>query len=267
MESYTFFSFFRELIKSLLTPLSLFWLFLIAGYIFYLAGRKKITRWLIGSSLLWLFFISTPFLPKILLASLENQYPPIHLLTGVSNSVLANDSNVHVLVLGSGYVPDDRLSYSNQLSSAGLARLTEGMRMQRSFPFSKLIFSGNAGTQPLPTAEINSLAAKELGIDSTVISTLCEPWNTKTEALEYLKRYGTAYKLYLVTDAAHMPRAVMHFRHAGLNPIPAPTNFMIRKNKILYRYIDYFPSSDYILWMEIASKEYLGMLWAKMGGN
>jgi len=64
-----------------------------------------------------------------------------------------------------------------------------------------------------------------------------------------------------------MPRAVMHFRNAGLNPIAAPTNFNIRKNNISGSYTDYFPSPGNIRFMEIVFQEYLGMLWAKMGGD
>jgi len=281
MTAISFFSFFRDLTKSLLTPLPLFWLLLIAAFVFYQAGRKTtvrlydcttarkntIARWFLGSSLFWFLLISIPFLPKVLLAKLENQYPPVELTAEKGDQVSAQDSIVHILVLGSGYETDDRLSYSGQLNTTGLARLVEGIRLQRLLPGSKLIFSGYAGPQPLPQAEVSALAAQELGIDSTIICTICEPWNTKTEAEEYLKRFGTVSKLYLVTDAAHMPRAVMHFRNAGLNPIAAPTNFIIRKNNIPGSYTDYFPSSGNIRNMEIVIQEYMGMLWAKMGGN
>ena len=166
------------------------------------------------------------------MSTLENQYPPVQLTAEKGDQVSAQDSIVHLLVLGSGYETDDRLSYCGQLNLTGLARLAEGIRLQRLLPASKLIFSGYAGTQPLPQAEVSALAAQELGIDSTVICTICEPWNTKTEAEGYLKRFGTIGRLYLVTDAAHMSRAVMHFSNAGLQPIPAPTNFIIRKNNI-----------------------------------
>ena len=90
---------------------------------------------------------------------------------------------------------------------------------------------------------------------------------TIKEAAEYLKRFGTAGKFYLVTDATHMPRAMMHFRNAGLQPIAAPTNFYSRRNKIPLRFIDYFPSSGSIRNMEMVCNEYLGMLWGRMGGN
>ena len=252
------FSFIREQIKSLLTPLPLFWVLLIGVLVFYLAGKKRIARRFLWLSLLWFFLISTPFLPKRLLAALENQYPPVQLNLEKGVQVTSQDSMVHILVLGSGYETDDRLSYCDQLNTTGLARLTEGIRLQRLLHGSKLIFSGYAGDQP--QAKISALAARELGIDSTIISTICEPWNTKTEAEEYFKHFGTAYKLYLVTDAAQMPCAIQHFHNAGLKPIPVPTNFIIRKNNIPHSYTYYFPSTGNIRSMEIVFQEYLGML-------
>jgi len=59
----------------------------------------------------------------------------------------------------------------------------------------------------------------------------------------------------------------MHFRNAGLNPIPAPANFMIKKNNLPDKYTDYFPSSQNIRIMEVVFNEYLGMFWAIMGGD
>ena len=130
-----------------------------------------------------------------------------------------------------------------------------------------LIFSGFAGSQPMPQAKVSALAAQELGIIQTDIDTICEPWNTKSEATEYFKHFGTKHKLYLVTDAAHMPRAIMHFRNVGLKPIPMPTNFTIRKNNLPNNYTSYFPASQNIRIMEVVLNEYLGMLWAMMGGD
>ncbi|MCK9414436.1 MAG: YdcF family protein [Prolixibacteraceae bacterium] len=262
-----FLSLLRELIKSILTPLPLLWLLLIAACLFQWRGKKKMARFLLGFSLLWFFLISTPFLPYRLMISLENRYPPIQISGKTGERITSKDTMVHILVLGSGYQTDDRLSYSAQLNSAGLARLAEGIRLHRLHPGSKLIFSGYKGNQPLPQAVVISIAARELGVDSLFTATITEPWNTKSEAAEYFKRFGTSYKIYLVTDASHMPRAVRHFRNAGLNPIPSPANFNIRKNSLSGSYLKYFPSSDNIRFMEIVFQEYLGMLWAKMGGN
>jgi len=154
-----------------------------------------------------------------------------------------------------------------QLFSSGLTRLVEGIRLYHLIPKSRLIFSGYAGNQPLPQAEISALAAQELGIVSTNIFTICEPWNTKSEASQYISRFGTSCKLYLVTDAAHMPHAIMHFRNAGLKPIPVPTNYIIRKNTIHKSFTEYFPSSQNIRVTEIVFQEYLGILWSIMDGD
>jgi len=267
MKEFPLFSFLRGLSKSLLTPLNLYWILFIAFLVFYLAQKKKIARWFLGVSLVWLLLISTPFLPKILLGTLENQYPPIQLSEIKSVHTIAKDSMIHILILGSGYVTDDRLSYCGQLNTSGLSRLTEGIRLHRLIPESKLIFSGYAGNQKLSQALVSALAAQELGIDSAVTSTINESWNTKTEVEEYKNHFGTANKFFLVTDAAHMPRAIMQFRLAGFIPIPAPTNFNIKKNNIPVGFTDYLPSTGNIRYMEIVFHEYLGMLWAKMGGN
>lgn len=267
MKTIGFFIFVRGLLKSLLSPLPLFWLILIMGFVLFLAGKKTVARWLLGFSAIWILLISTPFLPKSMLAKLENQYPPIQLSIENTHQAYSQDSVVHILVLGRGYLTDDRISYSGQLHYSGLARLVEGIRLYRLIPSSRLIFSGSAGRQPLPLAKIAAMAAQELGIDSTVIYTICKPWNTKTEAEEYIKRFGITSKLYLVTSAAHMPRAIIQFHNAGLKPIPAPTNFMLKKNSIPSSYADYFPGSDNIRFMEIVFNEYLGMLWAFLGGD
>jgi uncharacterized SAM-binding protein YcdF (DUF218 family) len=64
-----------------------------------------------------------------------------------------------------------------------------------------------------------------------------------------------------------MPRAIMHFRHAGLNPIPSPTNFIIKQNQKQDQNWFFIPSSTNIHSMETIFHEYLGILWAKIGGD
>lgn len=107
----TIFSLLRELIKSVLTPLPLLWLLLIVAYVFQWKGKKKMARFILALSMLWLFLISTPFLPNKLIASLENQYPPVTITGGKDVPVNSKDTMVHIQVLGSGFAFDDRLSY------------------------------------------------------------------------------------------------------------------------------------------------------------
>jgi len=233
----------------------------------YLLKKNKIAKTAIIITLAWLFVISTPWLPQALLSSLEDRYSPARLQLEETIQATVSDSTVHILVLGSGYSSDSRLPYLGQLNSSGIARLTEGIRLHNLLPNSILIFSGYNGRQPIPQAEAGAFAAKELGVPAQAILTIPEPWNTRNEAIEYYKRFGARYKLYLITDAAHMPRSMMHFSKAGLQPIPAPANFILKKNNIAKGLGYYFPASENIRFMEIVFHEYLGMLWAKMGGD
>jgi uncharacterized SAM-binding protein YcdF (DUF218 family) len=218
-------------------------------------------------SLIWFFLISTPFIPEALLSVLENDDGSQLHLAYLGSSDTAYFGDVHILILGSGYGTDDRLSWNNQLSPSAITRLNEGIRLHRLMPGSMLVTSGYGNNQPLAQATVSAFAAKELGVDSTHILTIPEPWNTKDEAITYAKRYGTSHTLYLVTDAAHMRRSLMHFRNAGLHPIPAPSNFRLRINNIPKQFYHYFPSSQNIYFMEIVFHEYLGLLWMRMGGD
>ncbi|MCX6326961.1 MAG: hypothetical protein NT144_09995 [Bacteroidia bacterium] len=54
------------------------------------------------------------------------------------------------------------------------------------------------------------------------------------EAEEYVKNFGTKNSLILVPRAIQMPRAVMHFRKAGTNPIVAPASFILKYGSHIY---------------------------------
>jgi uncharacterized SAM-binding protein YcdF (DUF218 family) len=60
-----------------------------------------------------------------------------------------------------------------------------------------------------------------------------------------------------------MPRSVGVFRKQGLNPLPAPTDYMSRKN---YMAISYLPSPLHLYYSDLAVHEYLGILWYKIRG-
>lgn len=255
----------RVFLSSLVSPLPLLSLMLLAVFLFRVTHNKRLMRWSVALMTIWFFLIATPFLPQFLLCKLESKTIPL------SNRDMINlqlaDSSINILILGSAYASDNRLSNTAMLNTNGLARLTEAIRLSRLFPEATLVFSGYNGRQPWPQAEIGARAAEELGISPSKIETIPEPWNTKDEARFYKEKYGTTKAFVLITDAAHMPRALYHFRKANLNPIPAPTNYRIRKNDISKTFTYYLPSSQNIAYSEIIFHEYLGLLWAKLGGD
>jgi len=230
-------------------------------------GLELFAIWLLGISLLLLTLISTPWLPEALLASLENRYSYLKHPEQQVDQSTNNVKDVHLLVLGAGDSSDSRLSYSGQLHLSSIYRLTECIRLYHSIPESRLVFTGNSGCKSIAQANVHALAAQELNINVADIYIIPEGWNTRTEAAAYYKYFGTNHKLYLITDAVHMPRAMMIFRDIGLDPIPAPTNYRLRQNDYKRHFSDYFPSAHYITYMELVFQAYLGVLWVKMGGD
>lgn len=208
-------------------------------------------------ALLWLALASTPPLPTLLVESLENQYTP--LLQAPSFSL-----PTHILVLGGGHVSDERLPPNDQLSEQALSRLVEGIRLHRLIPGSKLALSGYSRPGITPShAEVMAQTAIILGVNPQDTVLVTTPHNTRQEAIDYKEMFGTGYSLILVTNALHMPRAMMHFRIAGLSPTAAPTNHFIKWDRLSSRF-SLRPSSGNLKRMNAALHEYVGLVWGKV---
>lgn len=203
----------------------------------------------------WFLVISTSFIPKLLVSSLENRYKVFAL-----KSLDGNAKPVNILVLGAGFSDDDRFPPNNNLSETALARLCEGIRIHRLIPGSTLITSAKGWEDEISQAEVTAQAAIVLGVDSTQIKMQKKPENTQQEAEQYKQLFGDSAQLILVTSATHMPRAIYLFQKEGMHPIAAPANHQIKIGKHK-RFWDWLPSADNIRQMECAFHEYLGMIW------
>jgi uncharacterized SAM-binding protein YcdF (DUF218 family) len=239
-------------------PLTIFWLILIAGILLFLLKRKR-TGLVCGFfSIFWLAMISLPFLPTLLVKSLENRFPPLLEISQFN----PNDS-IYILVLGSGYTVNKNLPSNDQLSMNSLSRLIEAIRLHRLLNASQLVLYGSVHDKNDNEAEPFMKTALYLGVNENEIRFLGTPENTKMEAFDYTKKFGTNNTLILVTDAIHMPRAMFLFEKAGQIPIPATTNHLVKsdwKNGIS----DWFPSSSNIAMMESAMHEIGGLVYARM---
>jgi uncharacterized SAM-binding protein YcdF (DUF218 family) len=60
-----------------------------------------------------------------------------------------------------------------------------------------------------------------------------------------------------------MPRSMALFRNQGMDPIPAPTDFLVKKGQRFGPGI-FFPGAGELVRTERAVYEYLGMAWARL---
>ncbi len=87
--------------------------------------------------------------------------------------------------------------------------------------------------------------------------------NTKQNAYftaKLFQKYGFKKRIYLVTSAFHMKRAMINFKKAGFEVIPRPTDFLSNYNYVWY---DFLPSMDSFYRSYWAFHEYIGILKAK----
>jgi uncharacterized SAM-binding protein YcdF (DUF218 family) len=251
----------RAFLSFIIMPLPVLYLLLIMAIIFFTIHRRKTGRFFLVMSAIWLLIISTPLVPKALVRSLENKYPQF---TG--DSIIKIHSSCDIIILGGGHSDDKDLSPNNQLSTAALCRLVEGIRIHRMMRGSRLILSGYKGQSVLAQSLVLYKTALLLGVDSASMAMQELPSNTRMEAEEYIRNFGRGKPLIVVTSDIHMPRAMMLFQKTGLNPIAAPTNLILRNGSNNYPW-QWIPSSGNIGMMEAAIHEYAGMLWSWIGGK
>jgi len=243
------------MIKFLLDPFILFCILFLLCVLFWILKKEVILKWLLGISVFWFLIISTPLVPTTFLNSLEDRYKPL-LIKDVENKEL----EYHIIVLGGGHGFDDRLPPNSLLSTQALARLSEGIRLHRQLPNSKLVLSGSTSSERTTQAEMLQQTAILLGVDEGNTLLQKEPANTWQEAKVYSERYGNSHPVILVTSASHMPRAVGAFERFGVEPAPSPTHYRIKKDPRKRRFLrSWLPSQRNMEHLRVAHYEYAAL--------
>jgi uncharacterized SAM-binding protein YcdF (DUF218 family) len=251
---------FKKVVGPFLMPVPLCLLLLLSGLaLVWFTRRQRAGKWLATLGALALLLLGYGFVSSRALASLERQHAPVTDVSAAAGRVR------WVVVLGGGSSADERLPAALRLSEGSLARLVEGVRLQRQLPGSRLLLSGGAVFGSDPDADTMAALAVELGVDRAALDLDTYSPDTETQAEVVRARLG-AEGFYLVTSASHMPRSLALFRKAGTSPLPAPTHFLTQSNRGTSPG-EFFPSSGGLRRAEAATYEYLGLAWAKVRGK
>jgi uncharacterized SAM-binding protein YcdF (DUF218 family) len=117
----------------------------------------------------------------------------------------------------------------------------------------------------VPEADVMARIAVLLGVKPEDITLERNSRDTEEEAVLIAKMVG-AQKIILVTSAAHMPRSVALFKKHGLQPIPAPADYLVKEAQGLDA-TRFFPKAGHLGQVESAWHEYLGLAWAWLRGS
>jgi uncharacterized SAM-binding protein YcdF (DUF218 family) len=252
----------QKIILRLVFPLSVSLLLGIAGLILW--RRRSLSFFLLFVSILWLLITSVPLTGLWLLSPLESQ------AGNYANPKGLTDKEVKYIVVLSGGFRDGNLTPADKLDFSML-RLVEGIRLWRGVPRSKLVLTGGAIpglSHDMSIAQCFSNMARQMGVPADAIILEDKSWTTEDQARMVAQVVGKD-AFALVTSAFHMRRSIMNFQKVGLNPIPAPCDFLAQK--ILVHYGTLMPRPKGLELTEIATKEYVIAWWmslrSKLPGN
>lgn len=168
-----------------------------------------------------------------------------------------------IVVLGGGRIknaPDHAGMDMPSLHTLG--RLRYGAKLHRDTGLPLLVTGG----MPDGSAESEAaLMARILREDFAVPVKWLEQASDNTAqnaqfSASQLKQAGVT-QILLVTDAMHMPRAQMIFRQAGLQVVPAPTNFSAYRE---LGPIDFVPNAKALQMSHFAMHEWIGLAWYRL---
>lgn len=256
----------KKIVSQFFYPVGLCLVILILGlFCLWATRRQRLGKVLATLGTVLLLLCSSSLISSGLLAPLERRYPALLHPETISWGPESSTSPKWIVVLGAGHVSDPRLPTNSQISATALVRMVEGVRLHKAVPGSKLLVSGGAVFDPVPEAEVMARIAELLGVKPQDIRLESDARDTAEEAAIIAKMIGKE-KFILVTSAAHMPRSMALFRKRGLQPIPAPADFQVRRTERLPPGW-FFPSSSSLNQVQTAVHEYLGLAWAWLRGE
>lgn len=236
----------QKIVLRLMFPVGLC---LILGFFGLLFRRRRFfSTCLIILSFILLLLLSTPYVSLHMLKIIEDK------AGSYANPQELVKRGVKYIVVLSGDYRMGRLTSGDHLGCS-VIRLIEGARLFKAVPESKLVLTGGAipglsGDEVI--AEQMKLVALDLGVPETAIIHEDKSWTTEDQARACKKIVGD-HRFALVTSAYHLPRSMMMFRHAGLDPIPAPCDFLTKEIRADYSSLT--PQAGGLMVSQIVFKE------------
>ena len=185
------------------------------------------------SALLALLALSLPIVSALLIDTLQRHVP-----RGMPDAVgqrvgMAEQEGIGRLP-GAIVVLSADATYGNGggiLPQPGLGMMTlervhAGTILARRLSLPVLVTGGPAGRGQPPLAVLMAQAMQQnFGLTASWIESLStDTWENAAFSARVLKASGIG-RVYLVTNAWHMPRSLIAFRHFGLEAIPVPSRF------------------------------------------
>ena len=249
----------KPVLSSLAMPLAFLPLLGLLGLVL-IAGRKRLGWFVCTAVFVTLWLLSCQGTAVWLSQNTVPQYLPVTVSQLKAGQVQA------IVVLGGGVLPKAPEYGTAQPGPATLTRLRYGIWLSRQTGL-PVAFSGGSGwaagtAVPSPEADVAARVAQEdYGFTLRWLEDQSRDTAENAQFIALLlKRDGVA-RIALVTDAVHMPRAMVEFERTGLTITPAPTGFVLPTKSGLLQWL---PSTDGLRDSSRLMHELLGLAAAKL---
>lgn len=217
--------------------------------------RRVAVTLLLGDVAL-LYLLSLPLTATALISVLQ-PYPPL-------NPQDLNRAQA-IVVLGAGRYSDAPEYGGDTVSQFELVRLRYAAHLYRLSHLPLVLVGGATDAEKGRIAE--SLLMKKAAEDDFGVPVMWTEEHSRTTAenaanVAALLRDHGIHRIFLVTHAWHMPRAMWAFHHSGIQAIPAPTGFILEDAS--HRDHPWLPSARAMDELRLALHEIVGILWYRI---
>ena len=245
----------RAVLKALVLPPGVF---VVALLIASLLWRRVLGGLLVVLTAAALYLLSTPQVVGWIGAGLE-RYPALD----IDQARRAGAGAILVLMAGR-YSNAPEYGRRDTVGPASMVRLDYAARLHRRTGLPLIVAGGSAGmpgeslAQLAATYLIDQFDIRPLALEKSSATTLENALNS-SEILDERR----IDRVLVVTHAAHMPRAMLSMRRAGIDAVAAPTRFVHRVGPD--RWQDWLPGAGALADNAALLHEYLGLVWYRFG--
>lgn len=228
-------------------------IFIAFGLLMWLIRLPKLGAVCILLGAIVLYFASTPLIARKLLDPLQYEYPVLKELPKETQAIV---------VLGAGRLPIAR-EYDNLdiVNAESLERLRYASRLAKIYQLPIIIVGGSANGERDSEAKLmQHVLETDFGMTAKWLEEKSKTTYENAKFAKYILNKNSISSFVLVTHAYHMPRAMWSFKHAGLEPTPAPTVFF-KRNRLVPENRDYLPQAEALAQTRLALGERLAKLW------
>jgi uncharacterized SAM-binding protein YcdF (DUF218 family) len=235
----------------LLPPLSLLLLALTGLLLWH--KRPRIARTLLGSAFILLWLLSTPFLSDALLHRLEVPHLSLTDKTTTADAIV---------VLGGGTYFNAPEYANDTVGNASLERIRYAAKLHKITGKPILLTGGTPlGNSISEAALMKVVLEHEFNTPVEWIEEKSDNTFENARNSHRLLQSSGIKRIFLVTHAWHMPRALRVFQAVGFDVIPAPTAYTTRYKTDLMTFI---PNADALVKSRIYLHEIIGNLWYRL---